>query len=199
VWAETGSGTERRARNAVSIAQKLDPESAAAISLHALGLDNRHLSIQAWERALELDPDHTLSYYRYALQMKEDGKLDEAERLIKRAITLSPKSVRFRLGSPRFSICRGVTKRLRPNWKWRPSFTTPPHDDLTYGTIKLGNPKIGNEPGTSTLLKHYFDQVIASKKHLRARFAGGSKVSWLMKCPKPGMHELIIYVVESSL
>jgi len=87
---------EVRARQAVDIAQKLDRESAAAISLLGLGTENRQLRIQAFERALELDPDHYMSYYRYALQMKEDGDLEEAERLIRRAIVLRPMSARFR-------------------------------------------------------------------------------------------------------
>jgi len=87
---------EERARGAVDIAQKLDRESADAISLLGLGTENRQLRIQAFERALELDPDHYMSYYRYALQMMEDGNLEEAERLIRRAIQLRPMSARFR-------------------------------------------------------------------------------------------------------
>jgi Flp pilus assembly protein TadD len=54
------------------------------------------MRIVAYERALELDPDHYMSYYRYALQMKADGELEEAERLIRRAISLQPRSARFR-------------------------------------------------------------------------------------------------------
>jgi tetratricopeptide (TPR) repeat protein len=87
---------EERAGNAVDIVQKLDRASADAISLLGLGIGNRQLRIQAFERALELEPDHYMSYYRYAMQMKDDGKLQEAERLIKRAIQLSPMSARFR-------------------------------------------------------------------------------------------------------
>jgi len=87
---------EERARVAVDIAQKLDRESAGAISLLGIGTENRQLRIQAFERALELDPNHYMSYYRYAMQMKEDGKLDESERLIRRAIRLRPMSARFR-------------------------------------------------------------------------------------------------------
>jgi len=87
---------EERAKGAVDIAQKLDRDSAGAISLLGLGTENRQLRIQAFERALELDPDHYMSYYRYAMQMKEDGDLEEAERLIRRAIILQPMSSRFR-------------------------------------------------------------------------------------------------------
>ena len=87
---------ERRARRAVNIAQRLEPESADALSLIGLGQSNRQMRIVAYERALELDPNHYMSYYRYALQMKADGDLDEAERLIRRAISLQPRSARFR-------------------------------------------------------------------------------------------------------
>jgi tetratricopeptide (TPR) repeat protein len=87
---------EDRARRAVRLAQALDPDSADAISLLGLQLDNKQLRIQAWERALELDPDHAISYYRYAVDLREEGKLEEAERLIRRAITLSPQNARFR-------------------------------------------------------------------------------------------------------
>lgn len=87
---------KERARRAVDIAQKLDPESADAMSLLGLVQENRQMRIVAFERALELDPDHYMSFYRYAMQMKEDGDLEEAERLMNRAITLRPMSARFR-------------------------------------------------------------------------------------------------------
>jgi tetratricopeptide (TPR) repeat protein len=87
---------EQRASHAVDMARKLDPDSADAISLFALELDNSQLRIQAWERALELDSDHVISLYRYAMQLKEDGKLAEAERLLRRAVRLSPMNARFR-------------------------------------------------------------------------------------------------------
>jgi TolB-like protein len=92
------SALEERARRAVDIAQKLDRESADAISLLGLATENRQLRIQAFERALELDPDHYMSYYRYARQMMADGDPDEAERLMRRAVRLRPMSVRFRKG-----------------------------------------------------------------------------------------------------
>lgn len=93
---EEQEAMEERARKAVDTAQKLDGESADAISLLGVGTTNRQLRIQAFERALELDPDHYISYFRYAIQMKDDGKLEEAERLIRRAIKLRPMSARFR-------------------------------------------------------------------------------------------------------
>jgi hypothetical protein len=36
-----------------------------------------------------------MSYYRYALQMKNDGNLDEAEKLIRRALLFCPSDTRF--------------------------------------------------------------------------------------------------------
>ena len=87
---------EEQARKAVNTAQKLNPDSADAISLLALQLDNRQLRIQAYERALELDPDHAISFYRYAKELKEDGQLEEAERLVMRAITFDPRNIRYR-------------------------------------------------------------------------------------------------------
>ena len=86
---------EKRAQSAVRIARQLKPDSADAISLFARELENPQLRIQAWERALELDPDHVMSLYRYAVQLRKGGKLEEAERLIKRAIKLSPQNTRF--------------------------------------------------------------------------------------------------------
>lgn len=58
--------------------------------------ENHQLRIQAFERALELDPGHHMSYFRYALLMKEDGDFDEAERLIRKAIQLHPMNARYR-------------------------------------------------------------------------------------------------------
>jgi len=88
---------EERARRAVEIAQKLDPESPDALSLLGYGQENRQMRIVAYERALELDPGHAPSYFRYALQMQSDGDLEQAERLMLRAITLQPMNARFRL------------------------------------------------------------------------------------------------------
>jgi TolB-like protein len=93
---EQREALEARAHRAVEIAQKLDPESPDALSLLGYGQENRQMRIVAYERALELDPGHALSYYRYALQMQADGELEEAERLMLRAITLQPMNARFR-------------------------------------------------------------------------------------------------------
>ena len=94
--AEEREAMEQRARRAVEIAQKLDPESPDALSLLGYGQENRQMRIVAYERALELDPGHALSYFRYALQMQADGELGEAERLMLRAIALQPMNARFR-------------------------------------------------------------------------------------------------------
>ena len=64
------SGTLKRAIQLFEQDIDLDPDSADVISLMGLQLDNRHLRSQAWERAIKLDPDHAVSYYRYAVQKK---------------------------------------------------------------------------------------------------------------------------------
>lgn len=94
--AEQGA-LQERARRVVDIAQKLEPESAGAMSLLGLAQKNRQGRIVAFERALELDPGHDITYYRYAVQMNASGYLEEAERLINRAIVLRPMSARYRL------------------------------------------------------------------------------------------------------
>lgn len=94
--AEDRAAMDERARRAVEIAQKLDPESPDALSLLGYGQENRQMRIVAYERALELDPGHALSYFRYALQMQADGDLEQAERLMLRAIALQPMNSRFR-------------------------------------------------------------------------------------------------------
>jgi len=87
---------EERARQAVYMARRLEPVSADAMSLFALQLDNPQLKFQAWERALELDPDHAISLYRYGVQKKIGGNLEEAQGLLRRAVRLRPDNSRFR-------------------------------------------------------------------------------------------------------
>jgi tetratricopeptide (TPR) repeat protein len=87
---------QERARRAVDIALKLDKESGAAISMLGLMTEQRELRIQAYERALELDPDDALSYFRYGMEMRADGNFEEAERLVRKAIDLQPMSAGFR-------------------------------------------------------------------------------------------------------
>ena len=87
---------DSRAAAAAEMAQKLDRHSGAAISLLGLTSANRQVRIQAFERAIELDPDHHPSYYRYALQMKEDGNVEDAARLMQRALVLCPDNELYR-------------------------------------------------------------------------------------------------------
>ncbi len=103
----------QRARKAVNIAQKLDPDSAGAISLLAYQLDNRQLRIQAWERALELDPDHAVTYFRYGRELADADALEDAERLLLRAIALSPQDARFRMQLARVFSLQGREDEAR--------------------------------------------------------------------------------------
>lgn len=87
---------DERAATAVDAALALDPGSADAISLYGLGSEIRQLRIQAFERAIELDADHHLSYYRYAMEMKAAGELRVAEDLIRQALAFAPQNERYR-------------------------------------------------------------------------------------------------------
>jgi tetratricopeptide (TPR) repeat protein len=89
-------GLEKRAAAAVASVRNLAPKSADAIYLAGLFSPNSQLSIQAFERAIELDPDHYPSYFRYAILMKESGKLKDAERLIRQALLYQPMNERFK-------------------------------------------------------------------------------------------------------
>jgi TolB-like protein len=66
---------ENRARQALETALELDSESAAAISHLGTLSDDRELEIQAYEHALELDPNHAKSYHRlgWAVQKQRAG------------------------------------------------------------------------------------------------------------------------------
>jgi tetratricopeptide (TPR) repeat protein len=92
---EERTALEKRAQRAVDMARRIDPHSAAAMSLFALWLDNPQLRYQAWERALELEPDHAMSLFRYAAELRENGLLEDAERLARQAIRLRPADARF--------------------------------------------------------------------------------------------------------
>jgi tetratricopeptide (TPR) repeat protein len=89
------AGLLDRAGKAIDMARQINPESAEALSLFALSLENPQLRIQTWERALELDPNHVLSFYRYAVELKENGRLNDAERMVRRALKLKPMNPRF--------------------------------------------------------------------------------------------------------
>jgi tetratricopeptide (TPR) repeat protein len=87
---------EGRARQALETALELDSESAAAISLLGALSDDRELAIQAYEHALEHDPNHAKSYHRlgWAVQKQRagirSGDLEETERLFRKALDLEP-------------------------------------------------------------------------------------------------------------
>jgi tetratricopeptide (TPR) repeat protein len=91
-----GLSLDEPAVAAVDAALALDPDSADAISLYGLDSEIRQLRIQAFERAIELDADHHLSYYRYAMEMKEAGELRVAEQLIRQALMFAPQDRRYR-------------------------------------------------------------------------------------------------------
>jgi hypothetical protein len=90
-----GLALEERARSAVDTALALDPESADAMSLYGLGSEIRPLRVQAFERAIELDPGHHRSFYRYAMEMKKAGELHVAEQLIRQALLFAPQDRRY--------------------------------------------------------------------------------------------------------
>ena len=92
---DQGDAYEAVADEAVDAVQRLGPGSADAISLLGLRGQNHQLRIQAFERALELDPDHDWTYYRYALQMREAGDSENAEVLIRQALKYRPASARY--------------------------------------------------------------------------------------------------------
>ena len=88
----------QRGRQAIGTALELNPDSAEAISIAALLEQDPELQIRAWRRALDLDlnPDHAMSLYRYGVQKKIGGNLEEAEGLLRRAVRLRPDNTRFR-------------------------------------------------------------------------------------------------------
>ena len=88
---------KNRARQALETALELDSESAAAISHLGALSDDRELAIQAYQYALELDPNHAKSYQRlgWAVQKQNisgvrSGDLEETERLFRKALDLDP-------------------------------------------------------------------------------------------------------------
>lgn len=81
---------------AISTARRLDPDSADAVFLLGLNSANRVLRIQAFEQAIELDPDHHESYYHLALHEEQDGDLDAARELLEDALFFDPMNERYR-------------------------------------------------------------------------------------------------------
>lgn len=87
---------EQRARSAIDMALQLDARSAEAISIMGLWEDNPELKARAYRRALELDPDHEMSYFRLGMLMLQEDDLQEAERLIRKALDFFPQSANMR-------------------------------------------------------------------------------------------------------
>jgi len=79
-----------RSRQALETAQKLDSESAAVVSALGLFSRDRSLATQAFEHALELDPNHAKSYHRLGRVMASEGQLQQSERLTRMALELDP-------------------------------------------------------------------------------------------------------------
>ena len=89
-------GSEREtlragAQDAAETALALDETSADAISIKARLSDDPLVQQQLLERALELEPDHPTSLFRYALLISErSGDYEQAERLLRRTLALDP-------------------------------------------------------------------------------------------------------------
>jgi len=81
---------KERARTAVQTALTLDSESAAAISMLGRMTVDHALKIHNYTRALELNPNHALSYLRLALVIRKEGKLEEAGDLLRKGLELDP-------------------------------------------------------------------------------------------------------------
>jgi tetratricopeptide (TPR) repeat protein len=79
-----------RAIQALEAAQRIDSDSAAVVSALGLVSGDRSLAVQAFEHALELDPNHAKSYHRLGREMMRKGKLHECERLTRKALDLDP-------------------------------------------------------------------------------------------------------------
>jgi len=84
---EEAKALEERGRSVLDAAQAMAPDSADVVSAIGLYAPARELEIQAFKRALALDPNHAKSYHRLAWQA-EDAK--EAERLVRKALEFDP-------------------------------------------------------------------------------------------------------------
>lgn len=80
-----------KARAAANRAIELDPDSPDAISIVGRLTDNKELRAQMLERALELEPNHRPSLFRYALLvLRRAGKLEQAAAMLQRLIDINP-------------------------------------------------------------------------------------------------------------
>lgn len=98
---EEAQGLEQRVRELVETAYELEKDLAETNSLMGLLTENLELRIRFLERALELDPNHAVSYFRLGHARAEEGNLPEAERLVRRALEFEPRNANYRsdLGS----------------------------------------------------------------------------------------------------
>ena len=80
-----------KARASANHAVELDSDSPDAISIVGRLTDNKELRTQLLERALELEPNHRPSLFRYALLvLRRTGKLEEAAAMLQRLIDMDP-------------------------------------------------------------------------------------------------------------
>jgi serine/threonine-protein kinase len=86
-----------QAREALDMALSLDDQSARAVSMLGRFTENRDLRVQLWKRALELDPTHGLTYFRLGWEEFLDGSLEEAARLMRKALDYSPMDANYRM------------------------------------------------------------------------------------------------------
>ena len=94
---EQRDGMAERAREALETALSLDDQSGRAVSMLGRFTENRDLRIQLWKRALELDPTHGLTYFRLGWEEFLDGSLEEAARLMRKALDYSPMDANYRM------------------------------------------------------------------------------------------------------
>jgi tetratricopeptide (TPR) repeat protein len=84
---EEAKALEERGKSVLDAAQAMAPDSADVVSAIGMYAPARELRIQAFKRALALDPNHAKSYHRLGFRA-EDAK--EAERLVRKALEFDP-------------------------------------------------------------------------------------------------------------
>ena len=86
---------EKRRDDAFEAARQLDPDFPPIISYLGSRTEDLELIYRALDRALELDPDHALTYFRYSSAKAFEGRNEEAEELIRKALDFEPRNARF--------------------------------------------------------------------------------------------------------